>query len=325
MPPKQKSPEKTAKKIAAKKTTSSQPIKQHVKKTAAIQPINQPARKATARTTKTTNAAGSSESSNKLSSPFFQKVVVKSKEIAPKLSSSVLYSAIPVDLKFCYVLPNGLVDVNRDIFIKLIKIIEDGEKIKHLIGMTGQFYMWSKHKNFRYARIGKAKECPIVFVPKKPLRSGVTYTGTKITHRTEGFQFWSVYIEHDLTSPGGIFLVDVLVSGWSAIGLASKSHFLDCCDFREREQTCAVLNSGIWTGGSRACGTLDFWDPQESYLDGHPPDHPPPSVALELNQRKHTVHFFSRGTQIPHCVINVPRDVCFALGATNPADRKSVV
>lgn len=47
---------------------------------------------------------------------------------------------------------NGLIDLNRDIVMKLLKLIEDEKKCRNIIGMASAFYEWSKQSIFRWAR-----------------------------------------------------------------------------------------------------------------------------------------------------------------------------
>lgn len=57
---------------------------------------------------------------------------------------------------------DGLVGLNRDILMKLLKIIEDSTKIRNIIGMTKLFYVWSKKSIFRWARC--KVNIPIIFM-----------------------------------------------------------------------------------------------------------------------------------------------------------------
>lgn len=50
-----------------------------------------------------------------------------------------------------FFLLNGLVDLNRDIVMKLIRIIRDKKKARNIIGMTETFYVWTKQRVFRWA------------------------------------------------------------------------------------------------------------------------------------------------------------------------------
>lgn len=61
---------------------------------------------------------------------------------------------ISVDENGNYDLPNGLVDVNRDIMVKLLVIIVAADicKIRNIIGIGKVFYMWSKQRAFRFVQ-----------------------------------------------------------------------------------------------------------------------------------------------------------------------------
>jgi hypothetical protein len=74
----------------------------------------------------------------------------KKKEIVDNAS---VIEVIVVEDKENYSLSNGLVDLNRDILMKLIKIIgKDERKIRNIVGMAYVFYVWRKCRNFRWAR-----------------------------------------------------------------------------------------------------------------------------------------------------------------------------
>lgn len=51
-----------------------------------------------------------------------------------------------------YGLKNGLVDLNRDCLMKLIRLLNDEKKIRYIVGMMEIFYVWSKLRIFKWAR-----------------------------------------------------------------------------------------------------------------------------------------------------------------------------
>lgn len=51
-----------------------------------------------------------------------------------------------------FVLQNGLLGLNRDILMRLIKVIQNGKKIRKIIGMAQTLYVWAKLPIFRWAR-----------------------------------------------------------------------------------------------------------------------------------------------------------------------------
>lgn len=73
---------------------------------------------------------------------------------------SVIVEAIIVDGERNNFISNGLVDLNRDVLMRLVKIIRNEKKIRDIIGMTTVFYSWSKSHVFCWARAG----CNLYFI-----------------------------------------------------------------------------------------------------------------------------------------------------------------
>lgn len=226
----------------------------------------------------------------------------KRKEI---MSNYRIINVIVVDKDRDKVVSNGLVDLNRDVLMKLVGMIDD-EKTRNVIGMTGLFYSWSKLRVFYWVRM--SSKYSIELLPNSPL-SGVMYShthGVKINFDEDG-EDRTISLKRDLSS-SKIFLLDIEVSGHITVGLALKSvlPLLHAAPLWSMDGTCMLWWSGIYVGRSRK---HDFtaWD----YLSSRKS---PVPVRLELNQMTHTLYFFVSHQQLPCCVTKIPSDVCFAIG-----------
>lgn len=82
---------------------------------------------------------------------ILEKVEKKVKEEKEIVENSVVLNVITVDDERDKEFLNGLVGLNRDILMKLLKML-NSEKTRMIIGMADIFYEWSKRSIFRWAR-----------------------------------------------------------------------------------------------------------------------------------------------------------------------------
>lgn len=94
--------------------------------------------------------------SEKLKLSYTMYVLIKlnaeKEEIERYINNMEEISIISVDEEQRKLLSNGLVDLNRDVLMRLIKIMQDKDKTRTIIGMTQTFYVWSKKRIFSWAR-----------------------------------------------------------------------------------------------------------------------------------------------------------------------------
>lgn len=144
--------------------------------------------------------------------------------------------------------------------------------------------------------------CSILFSPASPV-SGVQYSGSKIVFTENGK---TVGIMHELLH-GKIYILDVSVTGFSAIGLGLKSLFPNISSLQlgnsGAQGSCNICNVGGYMSGS------PVWQASDGCTKP-PATH---SIQLELNQTTHTLHFFLDGRQIAHTITSVPTDVYFGV------------
>lgn len=79
----------------------------------------------------------------------------KTKDI---IENASIISPITVGGDMNYYMENGIIDVNRDIMMKLLRIVRDKMKIRNIIGMGEVFYIWSKQPIFRWTRNSYEKD-----------------------------------------------------------------------------------------------------------------------------------------------------------------------
>lgn len=74
---------------------------------------------------------------------------LRMEELKMIILDSEIVDVINVDDERSDQLSNGLVDLQRDILMKLVKMISDEKKFRNIVGMTKTFYDWSQQRIFR--------------------------------------------------------------------------------------------------------------------------------------------------------------------------------
>lgn len=227
-------------------------------------------------------------------------------ELKKVIYESCVMNIIPVDS--VYECENGLISTNRDIVMRLVRILGEKEKIRSLIGMAVQFYLWKEQRVWKWA-VSQPKEIPIQFTPKRPL-SGVEYVYSSLVSRVtfdDSYNSRTVFVssEHFLLPPR-IYQLNIIGSGSVGVGLTSKTtlpslHHTSLC---AKNETCMLHWNTIFVGSSAVVDGLGLW---------HWSGQPPVALRLELNPSEHTLHFVVNGRLVPHYVAEVPWDVCFAV------------
>lgn len=144
------------------------------------------------------------------------------------------------------------------------------------------------------------------FLPNEFSSSAVTMTDNKLTWQSQAIHTFAV----DLEIAKGIYKICVeckygirLSSGYFGFGVATKEALNSlrkgCMD--SYKGVCSIDSAGIHCGGSFASQSSLFKDSGNV------------SLALELDADNHALYFFVNEKQIPHCVVNVPSPVQFAI------------
>lgn len=232
------------------------------------------------------------------------KLKLKKEETERIVKNSVLVDVIVVDNERNNFVLNGLVDLNRDIVMKLLKIIKNETKIRNIIGVSQIFYDWSKKPVFRW--VHSSKVLPVRFITTKQNRYNVIMKDNP-THcdwsTSFGTAFWAIL---DESVNRGVYRLILQCKGNLSslmFGLLSQSLIsrYDCtshlCNY---PGACCIRHDALVVGGTfvfigylyASSGTV--------------------MLALELDADAHLAYFFVNGKQIPHVVTSIPPSVHFA-------------
>lgn len=232
-----------------------------------------------------------------------------------------------------YGLGNGLVDLNRDVLIRLIGVVESEEKIRRVIGMGSLFFVWSKTRIFSLIRCQMIFNYPLKFLDcsKFPV-SLAAPAKPSLLPMTEGKGVKTSFVGPDIRD--GIHTIAVrrpsFFTCWS-FGDVDVRHFL-----RVGVVISKLLNY-IQTGNfhSLAYGTCDIDDNcitcgNQKVVAYNDSLRRTSTTELELNTHTHTLHFCVDRKWIPHCVVNVPAGVYFGfthctIGCTEVISRRKLV
>lgn len=199
-----------------------------------------------------------------------------------------------------YGLPNGLVDLKRDIVMKLIGIVQNVSKIQNIVGIGEVFFTWTKLRCFQFIR-------PLCrFFPKTP-PNGFAYNKKKISGGVIG-NGCTFLINFELPT-GRIYSLDLVVKGEMALCLALKSLFPSLHNKHpwQTQGTCCVYTTCNLTVQSK-------WYQMDWGIDGSKDA----SVTLELDASQpahtgtHTLRFFVDGKPAAVAIAGIPDGVCFA-------------
>lgn len=213
-----------------------------------------------------------------------------------------------------YALPNGLIDVNRDILMKLIQILlnkVEGMKIRNIIGMTEIFYIWSKKRCFKL--MFKYVKLPIRFVGGKSRFGHVDVAGERCVwnsdtddwvmmdeNMTAGLYSWVVEFEYPKTWGCGF-------------GLLSKMHL-------HSKHNNNYLNGPVgscFLALSKLYGDFISAGQKQNLISRVFPTFWKITIRLELDLNNRALHFFVNGQQILYCVTNIPSSVYFTINGTS--------
>lgn len=193
---------------------------------------------------------------------------------------------------------NGLVDLNRDVLMKLVKLILDCEKIRNVIGMTGIFCDWRKQRIFRWARETSFRLNPKGEIKIQNTTAGVLFSFTA-THRT-------IFVENIIIT--GIFRWTVKIfygaNGSFRLG-AAPPQLVPLCDAERLGDfvhgTCAFQfwRSDFFTVKAGLVGVRDIGEISTVVAEGS-------LVAVEVDVEGRTLSFFVGEKKVPH-VLSVLR------------------
>lgn len=206
------------------------------------------------------------------------------------------FRPIVVDEETNELLSNGLIDVNRDIVMRLIALIADKKKIRNIIGMNSTFYSWSRQRIFRWA-----SSLLFTFLPNDYIK-GVIITKKKFTFTL--FISLTFFIDKEISK--GIWMGEFEASGTNygnghLFGLACKNAIPELKDkyLGYNFGSCSFAYDHAYVG-TRYLGISKLFPPRGKN-----------TITLELNANTQpkTLHVFVNGVQKPYCITNVPGSV----------------
>lgn len=226
-----------------------------------------------------------------------------------------------------YGLSNGLVDLNRDVLMKLIIIINNDEKIINIIGMTGLFFTWSKKKTFCWARTTKGVT--------PPFRADlVTVCGYTLTHSSFGTRcafgtsdsYQTIFLNKILTKSVFRWTVRINYSptkdSFLRVG-ASPPDLLDRCrdvGLGVPKGTCSFWfcamgkgESGTPTLGPILLSELEGVEGKSDIPQTETPVSDGSCVAIEADLVEHSLCFFVDGKIVPRAVSHVSTSLCLGV------------
>lgn len=208
-------------------------------------------------------------------------------------------------------LSNGLVSLNRDVLMKLIRMACDAEKTRNIIGMTEVFYTWSKLKIFRWAT--SAVNISIAFLPNLKASAAVVVVGNTLRG---GKAFTPFFFFLDTEMIYGIYkIVFKSESSYSHrwCGAAHKTSMQTLTKNEIADGSFQVGSNGIFCGEKRVLekNLFPFVGKVavglELCLDGGAQG----KSEREGRGKGGKVYVFAMGTQVPYVITEIPPNVHF--------------
>lgn len=137
---------------------------------------------------------------------------MKMKNLTEIIQNTLIVGIIKVEDEMKYGLQNGLVDLNRDVLMRVLKIIVDKDKLRIVIGIGEVFYLWSKQGIFNWVMSGcrfhsfypavSSSKCRLERISEGPRWTFMMLSGNRYQtvffdkHLSIGVYHWVIQIEY---------------------------------------------------------------------------------------------------------------------------------
>lgn len=228
------------------------------------------------------------------------------------IKRSKILKIITVDDERNVFVSNGLISLNRDVLIKIIRLIKDIKKIRMILGVASNFFEWTKQPIFYWARSNGLLWIDVRF--KHNPHGKISISGSDVIFH--GYR--TMYLDHDCSK--GIFKMRIIFSGITLenpfiyFGCSFESNLVDAMNntlyLHNRSVSCQMNKTRahhICMNKKEVAEIPDRFKAREGL-----------SVAVEVNSYMHTVHFFYGNILIPFVVSSIPTVAALGFSCTSP-------